>query len=172
MLSPAFVSFPYPWHIECIYSLLMVPLHLPLPTLEEPLYLCTSHPRKVSASLHSPAAACAVPPRLFSACYLLHWVSPLLSFLLALICSFLPLQLGRAPRIFFSGKHNPHLLLQHCHQDRKWSKGRGQVKSSFSLSFPICPSTHTLDFLHKTWKGSLQTLTLIFYMVGFFSLQN
>lgn len=133
--------------------------------MSEPLCFCTSHPRKVSLALVQ--LVLFPPPTLFGACYLLLWVNPLLSFLLALICSFLPLQMGRASRIFFSGKHDPHLLLQHCHQDRKRSEGRGQVKSSFSLSFLICPSTHTLDFLHRTWKGSSQILTLICYMVGF-----
>ena len=60
------------------------------------------------------------------------------------ICSFLPLQMGRASRIYFCGKHNPLLLLQYCYQDRKWARDREQVKTNSSLSFPLCSSTHTL----------------------------
>lgn len=93
------------------------------------------HPRKVSAALPW-LGCCSSPGSSALGVFLLHQSTFVPS--VDSIPSFLPLQMGRAPRIYFRGKHNTLLLLQYCYQDRKWVRDRRQVKSNYSLSFPLC----------------------------------
>lgn len=81
--------------------------------------------------------------------------------------SFLPLQMGRASRIYFCGKHNPCLLLQYCYEDRKWSRDRRQIKSSSSLSFPLRPSTH-MPWTSCTGPGKALCKLLLYFFKQWF----